>query len=141
MVLVGVVGGCTNQPGMLPNQDATLRKPVWVIRADAAQRAYPAEATRVRGLVARSQIGYMAKTVEVANLSTEDWENVEIWVNKEFVVFLPKIEKGTLRAVPFDAMFNREGKHIPTDSRTFVVETVEVFMGGKLYDVKVTVAR
>lgn len=83
----------------------------------------------------------MAKTVDVANLSTEDWENIEVWVNKEFVVFLPKIEQGTLRSIPFDAMFNRQGQHLPKDSRTFVVETVEVFMGGKLYDVKVTVAR
>jgi len=142
LVALGAVlaGGCTDTPGMLRNQDASLRRPTSVIRADAAQRVYPSEAPRVRGLASRSQIGYMAKTVEVANLSTEDWENVEVWVNKQFVVFLPRIEKGTLRAIPFDAMFDRDGRHIPKNSRTFVVETVEVFMGGKLHDVKVTVA-
>jgi hypothetical protein len=134
------VVGCRETPGLLRNQDPVLRQPKTVLRADAARRTYPSEAARVQGLAARSQIGYMAKTVEVANLSDADWDSVEVWVNKQYVVFLPKIEARALRAIPFDAMYDQSGQHLPTESRTFVVETVEVFMGGKLYDIKVTVS-
>lgn len=142
-VVVGLgllTAGCTEKPGYYPNQDPALRKPVVAYRADAAQRIYPTNATRVRGLAARSQIGYMAKTVDVANLSAEDFENVEVWVNGKYVCFLPRIEKGVLKSIPFDALYNREGQHIPKDSRTFVVETVELYMGEKLYDLVVQIA-
>lgn len=135
-----VLAGCEARPGLLPNKDASLRRPTAVIRADGAQRIYPSEAPRLKGLAARSQIGYMAKTVEVANLSTDEWENVEVWVNGQYVVYLPRIERGVLKSIPWDALYDREGKHLPKDSRTFVVNTVEVFMGGSLYDVPVTVA-
>lgn len=136
----GAGGGCAAQPSLLPNPDPALRRTVAEFRADAATRSYPAEAPRGRGLEARSQIGYMAKRVDVANLSQQDWQNIEVWVNRRYVVFLPRIERGTLRSIPFTALFDREGNHMPTDSRTFVVETVEVLLDGQLYDIKVTVA-
>lgn len=137
---VGLAGGCTEKPGYYPNRDPALRRPVVSLRADAAGRIYPSEATRVRGLAARSQIGYMAKTVDVVNLSGEDFENVEVWVNGRYVCFLPVIERGVLKSIPYDAMFDREGNAIPKESRTFVVETVELYMGGKLYDLVTQIA-
>lgn len=132
--------GCAARPSLLPNVDPALRRTVAELRADAATRSYPADAPRGRGLAARSQIGYMAKRVDVANLSQTDWQNVEVWVNRRYVVFLPRIEAGTLRSIPFTALYDRDGQHLPTDSRTFVVETVEVLVDGQLHDLRVTVA-
>lgn len=134
------LGGCAQKPSLIPNQDPALRRTKAEFRADAATRVYPANAPRGRNLESRSQIGYMAKRVDVANLSQTDWQNVEVWVNQRYVVFLPRIERGTLRSIPFTALFDNQGNHIPTDSRTFVVETVEVLIDGQLYDIKVTVA-
>lgn len=142
-VAMGVLAAgaaCAAKPSLLPNRDPALRRTVAEFRADAATRSYPADAPRGRGLEARSQIGYMAKRVDLANLSQQDWENVEVWVNRQYVVFLPRIERGTLRSIPFTALFDRDGNHMPTNSRTFVVETVEVLLDGQLYDIRVTVA-
>jgi hypothetical protein len=139
-------GGC-NEPGYYPNQDPALRKPKPALRADATQRLYPAEASRVKGLAIRAQIGYMARTVDVANLTDQDFANVEIWVNGQYVCYLPKMEKGVLKSIPWDALYDREGKHPPTEgpaARAFVVNTVELYTdmgnGAKLYDVPVSVA-
>ena len=134
------LAGCHDTPGFYPNQDVALRKPIGNYRMDAARRTYPADAPRVRGLAARSQIGYVVKAVDVANLSDEDWNEVEVWVNKQYVCYLPRMEKGVLKSIPFDALYDGDGHHVPTGSRTFIVETVEVFFGGKLYDMPVRVA-
>lgn len=131
--------GCKDKPGYYPNRDEYLRKPVSMIRADGSKRIYPSEAPRGRDLVARSQVGYMAKTVDVANLSSEDWGEFEIWVNGQYVVDVPGLKAGELTSVPWDALYDREGKHPPRDSRTFLVSTVEVYKDGKLYDVRVMI--
>lgn len=127
--------GCEAKPGILPNADPNLRKPIKTIRADGVQRAYPSEAPRAKGLAGRAQVGYMAKNVDVANFGDEDWTDVEIWVNETYVCHLPKIEAGVAKSIPFDALFDREGNHVP--NRKLIVDTVEVYMGGKLYDLKV----
>lgn len=114
--------GCKDTPGFYPNAEPALRNSVGSYRTDAAQRIYPTEAPRGSNLVARAQIGYVVKAVDVANLSTADWDNVEVWVNKQYVCFLPKMQAGRLKSIPFDALFDRNGQHIPRDSRTFVVE-------------------
>lgn len=144
--IVGGGMGC-DEPGYYPNQDPALRKSRTALRADSTQRLYPADASRVKGLAIRSQIGYMARTVDVANLTDQDFANVEVWVNGQYVCYLPKMEKGVLKSIPWDALYDREGKHLPTDGagvRSFVVNTVELYMdnggGAKLYDVPVSVA-
>lgn len=132
--------GCESRPGYYPNQDLSLRKPIRTIRADSVQRIYPAEAARVKGIAARSQVGYMAKTVDVANLTDTDWTEVEVWVNETYVCYLPKIEAGVLKSIPWDALYDRDAKTLPKESHNFVVNTVEVYMGGKLYEVPVRLA-
>ena len=34
-------------------------------------------------------VDYGADTLQVVNLSDEDWDNVEIWLNRQYVVFIP----------------------------------------------------
>jgi hypothetical protein len=128
--------GCEARPGFYPNQDPTLREPIKTLRADGSQRLYPSEAPRVKGIAARAQIGYMSKTIDVANLGDEDWKDVEVWVNETYVCFLPIVQHGVLKSIPFNALFDREGNYIPRNSSTFIVQSVEVYIGGKLYEVK-----
>lgn len=139
VILLGaaLVIGCAPRPGVVPNSDPALNKPVASYRTAAAQKIYPSEAPRVKNLAARASVGYAAKTVDVANLTAEDWTDLEVWVNGEYVVALPKIDKGTLRSIPWDALFDRNGNHLPTRSHDFVVRTVEVYMGGKVYEIPI----
>lgn len=138
--LLGSAGGCEETPGYYPNQDLTLRRPVKEIRADAAQRIYPVDAAKVKNLPVRARIGYMAKTVDVVNLTDTDWTDVEVWVNGQWVCHLPRMEAGVLKSIPWNAFYDREGKSLPRESQSFVVSQVEVYMGGKLYAVPITIA-
>ena len=42
----------------------------------------------------RGPADYQLDLVQIANLSGEDWENVEVWVNKKYVVFIPTYPAG-----------------------------------------------
>ncbi len=46
-----------------------------------------------RGGRGRAAVDYGSGWVEVVNLSDEDWDDAEIWINRRYVVFVPKVEK------------------------------------------------
>ncbi len=131
-----LVAGC-HQTALIPNPDPTLRKSRSSFRADAAGRTYPADARKAKGLVARAQIGYHLKWVEVANLSEEDWTNVEVWIDGQYVAFVPSIPARTLKRIEFQSIYDKDGKMLPTESQTYAVSKLEVLIDGTLYDVTV----
>src|SRR5688572_26224076 len=77
--------GCSGRPSLLPNSDPKLRKTSAQFSADAAKR-HPFNASLPSGGEAkgRAQVGYGLDTVQVVNLSDEDWDNVELWINRKF---------------------------------------------------------
>src|ERR1051326_1223672 len=81
--------GCAGRPSLLPNGDPALRKTSPQFAADAATRhPYKAAAPRGGEAVARAEADYMFKHLNLVNLSPEDWKDVEIWVNQNYVVFV-----------------------------------------------------
>jgi hypothetical protein len=133
--------GCAQRPPMLLANDPALRKPSVELAADAVKRfPYKADAERGGEAVGRAQVGYSLNVIEILNRSDMDWTDVEVWVNKSYVVFLPKIETGKLKRIPFLALFNDAGKNFPTNNKEARVQTVEVFHGGKMYELKVQLA-
>jgi hypothetical protein len=141
--VVAVCGlmGCSGRPELFPNSDSLLRKPSTAFAADAAKRfPYKLDAPRAGSADARAQIGYALDVLEIENLSDEDWPNVELWVNQEYCVFLPRMEKNKLKRVPFQMLFDDSGLSFPTDNKITRINKLEIFRDGKMYDVKMQLA-
>src|SRR5436190_23936549 len=88
--LTGMLAGCAGRAEIFPNSEPALRHTAAEFAADAAKRfPYKADAPR-GGTVQRAQVGYSVNKIEIENLGETDWDDVEIWVNKSYVVWLPK---------------------------------------------------
>ncbi|CAN5470612.1 hypothetical protein BH09PLA1_BH09PLA1_09520 [soil metagenome] len=133
--------GCSGRTELFPNSDELLRRPSTVFAADAAKRfPYKLDAPRAGAAQARAQVGYAMDVLEIENLSGEDWTNVELWVNQEYVVSLPRMESHKLKRLPFPMIFDDSGLSFPTDNKVTRITKLEMFRDGKMYDVKLQLA-
>jgi hypothetical protein len=145
-VVVGCVAmfaGCAGRAEIFPNSEHALRKTSAEFAADAAKRfPYKADAPRGGEAAGRAQVGYSVNKLEIENLGDDDWDDVEVWVNKSYVVWLPKLKArpGKVTAIPFQAIFNQDGHSFPTDNKVTRINSVEVYHDGKMYDVRTQLA-
>jgi hypothetical protein len=133
--------GCAGRTELIPNSDPALRRTPPEFAADAAKRhPYKADAPRGGEAAARAQIAITADRIEVANLSDQDWTDVELWVNQDYVVFIPVMQAGKLKSVPYQALYNGYGQSLPTDNRKVPINKVELYHDGKMYNVGLQLA-
>ena len=133
--------GCSGRAELFPNSDTMLRKPSTAFAADAAKRfPYKIDAPRAGMAQARAQVGYALDVLEITNLSGEDMANVELWVNQEYCVFLPRMQKNKLKKLTFQMLFNEDGLSFPTDNKLRRINKLEMYFDGKMYDVKLQLA-
>ena len=126
--------GCTDRPSLFPNPDKSLRHTTPEFAADAAKRhPYKADAPRGGNAVARASVDYTFDKIEIENLSDAPWENVEMWVNKSYVVNIPMMESKKIKKIDFQMMFDEQGHSLPT--KGVMVEKLEILRDGKMYDV------
>ena len=138
---LAVAAGCTQRPPPFITNDRALRKPSTELAADSVKRfPYKTDAEKGGEAVARAQVGNTANWMEIVNLSDQDWSDVEIWINKNWVVYLPTMERGKLKRIPFSAIFNDKGNTFPTSIKTERLELVEVLRDGKMYTVRLQLA-
>ena len=138
-----MIVGCAGRAEIFQNSEPALRHTAAEFAADSAKRfPYKADAPRGGDAQGRAQVGYWVNKLEIENLGNTDWDDVEVWVNKSYVVWLPQLKArpGKITAIPFQAMFNQDGHSFPTDNKKTLINTVEVYTGGKMYDVKVQLA-
>ena len=136
--VVGFIGGCAGRPSIMPNPDKSLRKTSAEFAADAAKRhPYKKDAPRGGEAVARAQVGYTLNQIDLVNLSQEPWKDVEVWVNQNYVVFVPSMAPNKLKTLPFQMIFDDQGNYFPLDNKKTLVNKVEVYHDGKMYDVPV----
>lgn len=134
------LAGCAGRPSLIPNSDPSLRKTSAQFASDAARR-HPFNADLPSGGVAkgRAQVGYGRDTVEIINLGAEDWDNVEVWVNRRYVVFVPRIRAGSnrVKTLHFQMLFDEKGRYFPVDNRTpnRMVRQIEIVRDGMIYTV------
>ena len=136
---VSLLAGCAGRAEIFPNSEKALRKTAAEFAADAAKRfPYKADAPQGGVAVGRAQVGYSVNKLEIENLGDEDWDDVEIWVNKSYVVWLPKLKArpGKVTAIPFQAIYNQDGHNFPTDNKHTLINLVEVYHDGKMWEVK-----
>lgn len=133
-----IIAGCSGRPTIIPSADKSLRKSSAEFAADAAKRhPYKSDAPRGGEAVARSTVGYTLNQLDVVNLSDEQWDDVEIWVNQQYVVFLPHMEPKKLKTIAFQMLFDDKGSYFPLNNSKVQVKKVEAYRGGKMYDIPV----
>src|SRR5437763_15943917 len=82
VVCLSVAAGCQGRGALIPPTDPDLKKTAAQFAADSAKRQYPASAPRGGELQAMASIDYgVFNRVEIMNLSDEDYNDVEIWMN------------------------------------------------------------
>jgi hypothetical protein len=141
MTLAGAAGlagmaGCEGRPTLFPNPDPNLRHTSTELAADSARRfPYKADAPHAKEAKARAQVGYSLNRLEVVNFTGQDWDDVEVWVNRKYVCHVPKMETGKLKEVHFPMLFDEKGTYFPFDNLKTRVETVELYRNGTLYEI------
>ena len=134
---------CNGRPALLPNYDPALRKTAAQFSADAAKRQpFKTDAPRGGDALGRGMVDYTFHQVEILNYSDEDWNDVEIWINRQYVCYVPKIEKGKQRTklMNFQMFFDGEGNNFDTKFGKVRIEQLEMLRDGKMYDMKMTLA-
>ncbi len=93
---LGLAAGCAGRPSLVPNSDPNLRRTSAQFAADAARRhPYKADAPRGGAAMGRAEYNLLMGTLQVLNYSDEGWDNVEIWGNRKYVCWLPKVERAS----------------------------------------------
>jgi hypothetical protein len=137
--LAGMTLGCAGRPSLLPNSDPELRKTMSELAADGAKRhPYKSELPRGGDALARASVDYTFRTIQVLNYSDIDWEDVELWVNQNYVVHVPKIPHGKdgAKTLDFTMFFDDKGEYFWTDHGKNRVDQLEVLRDGKMYTIK-----
>lgn len=143
VMAMALVAGCAGRAELIPNGNPALRKTAAEFAADSAKRfPYKGTATQAGEAMARAEIEYVLDRVRIINLSDQDWDNVEIWLNGAYVVYLPQLKTKNLENIPFQSFYNDNGQSFPTSNGKWwlnrepvIVEKVELYRDGKLYAV------
>jgi hypothetical protein len=144
LILFGVtafIAGCSGRPSLLPNSDPALQKTSTAFAVDSAKRfPYKADAPQGGDAIGRAQVGYMVKRVEIVNNSADVWNNVEVWLNQKYVVFVPVMKPHDLKRLPFLMFFDDQGNAFPKENSSAndsLVKKIEILMDGKMYNVPI----
>ena len=138
VIALGLAAGCAGRPSLLPNSDESLRKTSAQFAADAAKRhPYKGEAPRGGDALATVQYNPAFARFDILNYSDQDWHDVELWINQNYVVYIPKLEKDrkSVESLPFQMLYDDSGNYFTTDGGKTPVRNVEVFHDGKMYTV------
>lgn len=137
LVMLGsmLIAGCTTRPPFMTNADPALRRSSAQFAADAAHRHYETDAPKGGDANGRAEVDYGIHRITIENSSNEDWNNVELWLNRQYVVLIPKVPANAARteSVDFQSIFDQHGNSFPTNSLETPINSVELFMNGKMY--------
>ena len=142
VVVATLGGGCAGRVSLLPNSDRSLRQTPAQFASQAAKRTYQTDLPDGGDAQARAQVAYDGNYIQILNLSDEDWTDVEVWVNKKYVVHLPRIDAGTKRvkSITFMMLYDDQGNPFPSDNRKQMIDTLEVVRDGEKQLVPVALA-
>lgn len=142
LALLLAAAGCTTRPAFFPNADPALRKKQSDFAADAATRHYEASAPRGGEADGGVEVDYAVRRLNLVNSSSQDWHNVEIWVDHKYVIFVPEVLAKAQRAelLNFNSIYDSRGYYLPADINTTPINSVEMFRDGKMYDLSIRLA-
>lgn len=131
-----ILMGCEGRPALIPVSDPDLKRTSAQFAADAAKRTYPANAPHGGDAEAMADVDHgIRNRIQLENLSSDNWDGVELWVNEKYVVYLPQWPSKGLKKVNFAMLYDRDGQSFPTSYKTTHVDKIEMLRNGKLYNV------
>ena len=141
LLLAGAVG-CQDgdrPTSLIPNSDPALRKSKREFSADGLKRhPYHADAPRGGKVRGGATVDYELNTLQLANFTPEDWRNVEVWVNGQWVVYVPLIpaNAATAKTIDFTMLYDQMARPFPAENTTkeTMVRKVEIYRDGKMYE-------
>jgi hypothetical protein len=80
-------------------------------------------------------VDYTLDEIYIRNLSGTEWTDVELWVNRQYVVFLPVMQPDVAKTINFRMLYNVDGQFFPLDNNKVRIEQLEMIREGKLYTV------
>lgn len=141
VLTVGLLTGCVEgRSRVAPNRDRSLRLKDKAFAADAKARVYPATAPQAGIAPMRAEVDYSLKLINLVNLGDTQWDNSELWVNGQYVCYLPHIETRVEKTLNFQIFFDATGASFPTSYNIAQVKKVELFHDGSLYTVPLHLA-
>ena len=143
IVCAGLLTGCAGRPSLFPNSDKNLNRTSAQFAADAAKRhPFKADAPNGGEALGSAEYDLVFGTIHVLNYSGEDWKNVEVWVNRQYVCWLPLIEKDKVRVktINFQMLYDDKGDYFWTNGGKTPVKTVDIYRDGKIYSLPLKLA-
>lgn len=143
MMAVALLAGCEGRPSLLPNSDPDLRKTSTQFAADAAKRfPYPTAAEKAGEAQGRAQVDLMMAELQILNYDNQDWNDIDVWVNRQYVVHIPKISKAKekVETINFPMLYDAQGHSFSTDGGKNPMTQVEIVRAGKVYQVPLALA-
>jgi len=139
------LAGCGARIPLLPNSDPALRKKPADFAADAQLRhPFKDDAPSGGEAKGRAAVDYGNGWVEVVNLSDQDWDDAEIWINRRYVVFIPKIEKNApqVKTLNFWMFYDEKDNSYASanSSGETRITQLEMYRAGKMYSLKLQLA-
>src|SRR4051812_18116171 len=141
--IVLALAGCTDRTTMFDNPDPNLRLTASEMRGDALGRfPFKEETPKVRETQVRAQVIYPLNRMELVNFTGSEWDDVEVWVNRQYVCHIPKMQDRQLKEIHFPMLFDQKGNNFPMNSNKgkMLVKNVEILRDGKLYQLTVETA-
>ncbi len=129
-----LLAGCVDNAVLIPSSDTSLNKTAATFATDAkACFPYPVEAQRGKDLDIRAEVGYMWNVINLVNYAGQDWENVELWVNKQYVLPLAHLESGKTKRISFKMLYDNEGSYFPLGGT--MIKSLELKKDGMMFTV------
>jgi hypothetical protein len=135
-------GGCAGRVAIMPNSDKALNRTPAQFAAEAAKQSYPTDMADGGTAEARAQVAYEVDQIQLLNLSQEDWTDLELWVNRKYVIHLPRLEAGKKRVktVTFLMLYDDQGNPFPSDNMKQKIDSLEMVRDGKKYTIPLVLA-
>lgn len=143
VITLALLAGCEGRPSLLPNSDPNLRKTSTQFAADAAKRfPYPTGAEKAGGAQGRAQVDLMMAELQILNYDVQDWNDIDVWVNKTYVVHIPRISKAKekVETINFPMLYDAQGHSFSTDGGKNPMKQVEIVREGKIYEIPLALA-
>ena len=128
------LAGCTGRTDLFRNDNPALRKSPPEFAADAAGRfPFPTDVPAAEVADVRGEVDYTFDRLKVLNFGGRDWQDVELWVNRAYVVYLPVLPTGDIQDLNFRYLYNDQGQHFPLTGA--VVDELHLLVEGELLEV------
>lgn len=139
MVAGALAVGCASGTNRLnPNPEKSLQKKPQELVEYAAGLEYPADAPRAEVSPIVAEIDYGIDVINLVNLGNEDFQDLDVWVNRQYVVKLASLPVGRQRGINFHILYDKDGQRAPV--KGVWIQSVELLRDGQMFPARLKIA-